>query len=608
MAEYVAPIRDMQFVLKRVVGLDQVNTLPGWEEVTEDVVDAILEEAGKLANEVLSPLNAIGDRTPAKWKDGNVTTPPGFREAYHQYVNAGWGNILSPTRFGGQALPHLLATPIEEMWGAANLAFKLCPMLTQGAIEAIAHVGPDSLRDRFLPNMVSGKWTGTMNLTEPQAGSDLSLVRTKATPQPDGTYRLKGQKIFITYGEHDLTENVVHMVLARIEGAPPGVRGISLFIVPKFWVNADGKPGPRNDVYCASIEHKLGIHASPTCVMMYGENEGALGLLVGEPNRGLEYMFVMMNAARLSVGLEGYAQGERAFQQAAEWARTRVQGKPPLSIKKVAGSASMGTSSSPAPIIGHPDVKRMLLTMKSTVEACRAMALYAAHQLDLGNAHPDDAVRSAAQARGDLLIPVVKGFCTEAGVEIASLGIQVHGGMGYVEETGAAQTLRDVRITTIYEGTTGIQSNDLIGRKIGRDGGAALRAFIEEMQQSLRALQGENPAMARARDAALEAVERLGGAATSLLQKLASAPDQAMAVSVPFLKLCGFTIGGWLMARAAHVAADKLAQGSADREFLDAKLASTHFYATQVLPQTLALDLVVRQGSEAVVSTDAALI
>jgi len=421
-------------------------------------------------------------------------------------------------------------------------------------------------------------------------------------------YRLYGQKIFITYGEHDLTENVVHMVLARIEGAPPGVRGISLFIVPKFWVNADGKPGPRNDVYCASIEHKLGIHASPTCVMMYGENEGALGLLVGEPNRGLEYMFVMMNAARLSVGLEGYAQGERAFQQAAEWARTRVQGKPPVSIKKVAGSASMGTSSSPAPIIGHPDVKRMLLTMKSTVEACRAMALYAAHQLDLGNAHPDDAVRSAAQARGDLLIPVVKGFCTEAGVEIASLGIQVHGGMGYVEETGAAQTLRDVRITTIYEGTTGIQSNDLIGRKIGRDGGAALRAFIEEMQQSLRALQGENPAMARARDAALEAVERLGGAATSLLQKLASAPDQAMAVSVPFLKLCGFTIGGWLMARAAHVAADKLAQGSADREFLDAKLASTHFYATQVLPQTLALDLVVRQGSEAVVSTDAALI
>jgi hypothetical protein len=398
------------------------------------------------------------------------------------------------------------------------------------------------------------------------------------------------------------------MVLARIEGAPPGVRGISLFMVPKFWVNADGKPGARNDVNCASIEHKLGIHASPTCVMMYGENEGALGLLIGEANRGLEYMFVMMNAARLSVGLEGYAQGERAFQQAAEWARSRVQGKPPVSIKKVSGSASMGTSSSPAPIIGHPDVKRMLLTMKSTVEACRAMALYAAYQLDLGRAHPDEATRAVAQARGDLLIPVVKGFCTEAGVEIASLGIQVHGGMGYIEETGAAQTLRDVRITTIYEGTTGIQSNDLIGRKFGRDGGAALRAFAEEMQQSLRALQGDNPVLVRTRDAALESVERLGGAATSLLQKLASAPDQAMAVSVPFLKLCGFTIGGWLMARSAHAAAGRLAEGSADREFLEAKLASAHFYATQVLPQTLALDHVVRLGSEAVVTMDAALI
>jgi alkylation response protein AidB-like acyl-CoA dehydrogenase len=446
-----------------------------------------------------------------------------------------------------------------------------------------------------------------MNLTEPQAGSDLSQVRTRAVPAGPN-YRIHGQKIFITYGEHDLSANIVHMVLARIEGAPPGVRGISLFMVPKFWVNADGRPGPRNDVNCASIEHKLGIHASPTCVMMYGENEGALGLLVGEANRGLEYMFVMMNAARLSVGLEGYAQGERAFQQAAEWARSRVQGKPPVSIKKVSGSASMGTSSSPAPIIGHPDVKRMLLTMKSTVEACRAMALYAAYQLDLGRAHPDEATRAAAQLRGDLLIPVVKGFCTEAGVEIASLGIQVHGGMGYVEETGAAQTLRDVRITTIYEGTTGIQSNDLMGRKFGRDGGAALRSFIEEMQQSLRALEGGHAVALRTREAALDALERLAGAAVALLQKLASAPDQAMAVSVPFLKLCGFTVGGWLMARAAHVAADKLAQGSADREFLEGKLASAHFYATQVLPQAMALEQIVRHGSEAVVATDAALI
>jgi hypothetical protein len=342
--------------------------------------------------------------------------------------------------------------------------------------------------------------------------------------------------------------------------------------------------------------------------MMYGENEGALGLLIGEPNRGLEYMFVMMNAARLSVGLEGYAQGERAFQQAAEWARSRVQGKPPMPLSKVSGSASMGTSSSPAPIIGHPDVKRMLLTMKSTVEACRAMALYAAHQLDLGSAHPDAATRAAAQARGDLLIPIVKGFCTESGVEIASLGIQVHGGMGYVEETGAAQTLRDVRITTIYEGTTGIQSNDLIGRKFGRDGGATLRAFIEEMQQSLRAMPAESGTVAQVRDAALDGVGRLQAAAASLLEKLASAPDRAMAVSVPFLKLCGFTIGGWLMARAAGVAAARLAQGGADREFLAAKIASAHFYSTQVLSQALALEQVVKTGSDAVAGADAALI
>src|SRR5436190_4044562 len=349
----------MQFVLKHVVGLDQVNTLPGWDELTDDVVDAILEEAGKFASGVLSPLNSIGDRSGAKWKDGEVTTPPGFREAYHQYVQSGWGNILGPTKFGGQGLPHLIATPVEEMWGAANLAFKLCPMLTQGAFEAIDYVGPEPLREKFLPNMVSGKWTGTMNLTEPQAGSDLSLVRTKATPQADGTYRIKGQKIFITYGEHDYTENIVHLTLARIEGAPEGVKGISLFVVPKFLVNADGSIGERNDVKCVSIEHKLGIHASPTAVLAFGEKQGAVGYLVGEANRGLEYMFIMMNAARLSVGLEGVAIAERAYQRALAWSRERLQGKP------VAGGQGAKTSlpQQPAPIVQHPDVKRMLLTM-----------------------------------------------------------------------------------------------------------------------------------------------------------------------------------------------------------------------------------------------------
>jgi acyl-CoA dehydrogenase len=455
--------------------------------------------------------------------------------------------------------------------------------------------------------MVRGEWTGTMNLTEPQAGSDLAQIRTRAVPAGPN-YRIHGQKIFITYGEHDLTDNIVHMVLARIDGAPPGVRGISLFMVPKFWVNADGRPGARNDVYCASIEHKLGIHASPTCVMMFGENEGALGLLVGEPNRGLEYMFVMMNAARLSVGLEGYAQGERAFQQASQWAHSRVQGKPPVPLAKVAASASMGTSSSPAPIIGHPDVKRMLLGMKSTVEACRALALYAAHQLDLGSHHPDAAERAAAQARGDLLIPVVKGFCTENGIDIASTGIQVHGGMGFIEETGAAQTLRDVRITTIYEGTTGIQSNDLIGRKIGRDRGASLAAFIHEMEQSLKGLAADQPQVARVRDAAVDAVGRLRAATEVLLNHLASAPDRAMAVSVPFLELCGFVMGGWLMARSAAIASRRLADGAADREFLLGKLATAEFYATQVLPQALALEAIVKHGSEAVSGTDIALI
>jgi acyl-CoA dehydrogenase len=596
----------MHFVLNELAELSSVCSLPGYEECSADLVDAVLEEAGKFAEQVLAPTNRAGD-TGCKWNDGNVTTPEGFKEAWKQFVESGWVGLRSPAEFGGQELPALVSIATEEMWNSANLAFSLAPLLTLGAIEALVRHGSQEQQDTYLTKMVSGEWTGTMNLTEPQAGSDLAQVRTRATPNGPN-YRLYGQKIFITYGEHDLTENIVHMVLARIDGAPPGVRGISLFIVPKFWVNADGAPGARNDVNCASIEHKLGIHASPTCVMMYGENEGALGLLVGEPNRGLEYMFVMMNAARLSVGLEGYAQGERAFQQAAEWARTRVQGKPPVPLSRISGSASMGTSSSPAPIIGHPDVKRMLLGMKSTVEACRALALYAAHQLDIGAAHPDEAVRAAHQLRGDLLIPIVKGFCTESGIEIASLGIQVHGGMGYIEETGAAQTFRDVRITSIYEGTTGIQSNDLIGRKFGRDRGAALLAFIDDMEATLAALAPLHASALHARSAAQDALTRLRKTSESMLKALATAPDRAMAVSVPFLRFCGLTIGGWLMARGADVAAQKLAGGASDREFFEAKLASAHFYASQVLPQVLTLEHICTQGSDAVSGTDVTLI
>jgi 3-(methylthio)propanoyl-CoA dehydrogenase len=604
---YRAPVRDLRFVLEDLIGTDALRACPPHADYSNETATAILDGAARFAETVLDPLCKSGDREGARWTADGVIMPSGFKDAYYQFCDSGWPALRSPPEFGGQGVPNVLGTAVEELWAASNLAFKLCPMLTQGAIEAIQHFGTPQQKQLYLPKMVSGQWTGTMNLTEPQAGSDLSQVRTRAVPAGPN-YRLYGQKIFITYGEHDLTENIVHMVLARIDGAPPGVRGISLFIVPKFWVNADGAPGARNDLFCASIEHKLGIHASPTCVMMYGENEGALGLLVGEPNRGLEYMFVMMNAARLSVGLEGYAMGERAFQQAAEWARTRVQGKPPVPLAKVAGSASLGTSSSPAPIIGHPDVKRMLLTMKSQVEASRALALYAALQLDLGATHPDEAARAAHQARGDLLIPIVKGFCTELGIELANIGIQVHGGMGYVEETGAAQTLRDVRITAIYEGTTGIQSNDLMGRKFGRDRGAALGAFVEEMRKSLATLAASRAEALHARDAALDAVIRLRKACDVLLAVLASAPDRAMAVSVPFLRLCGLTMGGWLMARAADIAAQQLVAGSSDREFLEAKLATANFYATQVLPQVLALEQIVVHGGDAVVGTDAALI
>ncbi len=598
MAEYAAPLKDMQFVLKHVVGLDQVNTLPGWEDVTEDVVDAILEEAGKLASEVLSPLNATGDRTGSKWKDGVVTTPPGFKDAYWQYVNAGWGNILSPSQFGGQQLPHLIATPVEEMWGAANLAFKLCPMLTQGAIEAIAHVGPEPLREKFLPNMVSGKWTGTMNLTEPQAGSDLSLVRTKATPQSDGTYRLKGQKIFITYGEHDYTENIIHLVLARIDGAPEGVKGISLFAVPKFMVKDDGSLGDRNDVKCVSIEHKMGIHASPTAVMAYGEKDGAVGYIVGEPHRGLEYMFIMMNAARLSVGLEGVAVAERAYQRALGWSRERLQGKP-------IGVAGAKTS----PIVQHPDVKRMLLTMKATTEAMRALAYWTSALLDRAKKVTDEGERKRCQALVDLLIPVVKGWSTENGVEVATLGIQVHGGMGYIEETGAAQHLRDARITTIYEGTTGIQAMDLVGRKVGREAGRTAFGLIDEMEKLAHELpQQKNVHLPHIADRFSSAVTQLKSATQWIVETYPTNPAAVAAGSVYYLKLMGITLGGWMMARSAQIACRQLEAGQGDGAFLRGKLLTTRFYCDHILAQAIGLSSATMRGADSTLAVEEALL
>ena len=480
MSEYLAPLKDIRFVMRDLAGLDQVASLPGFEEATPDVVDAILEEAAKFAGGVLSPLNYVGDQDGAKWKDTVVTTTPGFKEAYRQFVDNGWNALGCDPEFGGQGLPRLLSTAVSEMWKASNHAFSLCPMLTQGAIEALMIAGSDEQKAAYLPNLVSGEWAGTMNLTEPTAGSDLAAVRSRAEPVGDGTYRIFGQKIFITYGEHDMTENIVHLVLARTPDAPEGVKGISLFVVPKFMLKADGTPGERNDVYCVSIEHKLGIHGSPTAVLAFGDHGGAIGTLVGAENRGLEYMFIMMNAARFNVGLEGLGDAERAYQRAVGYARERVQG------------TEVGVRGGPkVPIIRHPDVRRMLMSMRSRIEAMRSLAYVTAAALDNAHQAPDGGERARAQAFADLMIPVVKGWSTESSIDIASLGVQVHGGMGYIEETGAAQHLRDARITTIYEGTTAIQANDLIGRKIAREQGSTIIAVIGEMRTAAAGLDGD---------------------------------------------------------------------------------------------------------------------
>ncbi len=591
---YRAPLRDLRFVLDELLQSQALAQWPGLTDYSSEVGESILGEAARFAETVLDPLNRPGDKQGARWTPDGVVAAPGFREAYRQFASGGWTQLGTDPEYGGQPAPQVLVTAVQEIWASANLAFKLGPMLTHGAVHALELRGSPEQKQKFLPKMINGEWTGTMVLTEPHAGSDLGLIRTRAVPE-GRHYRLFGQKIFITWGDHDCTTNIIHMVLARIEGAPPGVRGISLFIVPKVLVNEDGSLGKRNEVRSVSLEHKLGIHASPTCVLAFGDQEGAVGYLVGEPNRGLEYMFIMMNAARLSVGLEGYAVGERAFQQAAEWARTRVQGKPPVA-----------QAEGPAAIIHHPDVKRMLLVMKSTTEACRAVALYAAYQLDIANHHPDEQQRVAAQARADMLIPIVKGWCTETGNQIAGTGVQVHGGMGFIEETGAAQYVRDVRITTIYEGTTGIQSNDLIGRKIGRDGGAAMRQLLAEMSRELQDLPATNTTAGLTRTAALEGVGLLKEATDALLKAQSSRPDTAMAVSVPYLMLCGYVIGGWLMARAAALAASRL--GDPDKSFYEAKLHTARFYAQQVLPNATALARVVQSGGESVVETDAALI
>ena len=584
MTAYFAPIRDMQFVINELADLSKVAALPAFaeQEVSPELLEAVLEEAAKLATEVLAPLNKSGDVQGAQIGPAGVIPATGFTEAYRSFIEGGWNGISSPVEHGGQCLPELFNTATQEMWNSANMSFALCPMLNAGAIEAISHAGSAEQRALYLPNMVSGEWTGTMNLTEPQAGSDLSAVRTRAVPQDDH-YRIFGQKIFITWGDHDMTENTIHLVLARTPDAPEGVKGISLFIVPKFLVNPDGSLGARNDVHAVSIEHKLGIHASPTCVMAFGDRDGAIGYLVGEENKGLAYMFIMMNEARFKVGLQGLAIAERAYQAAREYAKDRVQGRP-------AGAKSGDRIA----IIHHPDVRRMLMTMKAQNEAMRALAYVVAMHLDLARHHPEPAIRQTHQARVDLLIPVVKGWSTEIGIEIASLGLQVHGGMGYVEESGACQHLRDARITTIYEGTTGIQAADLAGRKLNMDKGAVMRTLIAEIEataETLDPIPGDD--MAVIRDGLRDGMRALSTATEWMLSS--GDPNEAMAVSVDYMMLVGTVCGGWQMARAARVAQNKLMTGE-DSLFHEAKLVTARFYIEHVLPKADALLRSIQNG------------
>ncbi|MET3434466.1 butyryl-CoA dehydrogenase [Herbaspirillum seropedicae] len=586
---YIAPVKDMLFVMNELAGLAAVNALPGCEDATPETAEAILEENAKFCSEVVAPLNHSADKEPSSWADGKVTTSPGFKEAFRQFGEAGWQGVQHPVEFGGQGLPKLLATPCIEMLNSANLSFALCPLLTDGTIEALMTAGTQEQKETFIANFISGKWTGTMNLTEPQAGSDLALVRTRAVPEGDGTYKLFGTKIFITYGEHDMAENIVHLVLARTPNAPEGVKGISLFIVPKFLVNADGSLGARNDVHCVSIEHKLGIKASPTAVLQFGDHGGAIGTLVGEENRGLEYMFIMMNAARFAVGIQGLSVSERAYQKAVAYARDRIQ------------SRDLAGSPGPVAIIHQPDVRRMLMSMRAQIEAARALSYVAAATSDAAHFSDDEATRKSNQAFYEYLVPIVKGWITEMSIEVTSTGVQVHGGMGFIEETGAAQYYRDARILPIYEGTTAIQANDLVGRKTARDGGAVAKGILAQVRKTVSELQG---------DAQLQPIAaRLGEAADALEQVVdyvvANVKSDIKAVfagSLPYLKMAGVVLGGWQMARAAAVSAAKLKAGEGDGKFYEAKLATARFYADQILPQALAYRTAIVDGGAAVMA------
>jgi alkylation response protein AidB-like acyl-CoA dehydrogenase len=582
---YTPPISDMRFAATKLAGFAEIARLPGGEELNEALLESILEHGGEFAAGVLAPLNRVGDRQGSRLENGVVRNPDGWPEAYRAFVAGGWNAVPFDHDYGGQGLPWLVAMALQELWHSASMAFALCPMLTQAAVEAIGHHGSAALKERFLPKMISGEWTGTMNLTEPQAGSDLAAVRTRAVRDGDH-YRITGQKIFITYGDHELAENIVHLVLARTPDAPAGVKGISLFVVPKYLVNEDGTRGPRNDLRCVSLEEKMGIHASPTAVLSYGDNGGAVGFLVGEENKGLPYMFTTMNNARLSVGLEGIGVAERALQKAAGFARERVQGR-----EAVNGGVR------PVTIIHHPDVRRMLLTMRALTEAARALAYFAAGKLDVSKRHPDPAERARAQGIVDLLVPVVKGWGTEVGSEAAALGVQVHGGMGYIEETGAAQYMRDAKIAEIYEGTNGIQANDLIGRKLTRDGGEAAQAFIATMRGVDRELAVCGGELETLRTALRDGIAALKAATDWILLKQRDNPPDAAAGAMSYLRLWGTVAGGWLMGRAAIAAMLDLAGKDGDPDFLRAKILTARFYGEQILPRAFSLAATATAGS-----------
>jgi alkylation response protein AidB-like acyl-CoA dehydrogenase len=586
MSDYSFPYKDAEFILSELVDFDGLCAEAGLDEVNSELASAILEEAARMAAEVIAPLNVTGDREGARLDADGVQETAGFAEAYRQYVEGGWGSLPFPEDWGGQGMPKVVATAAEEVWQSANLSFSLCPLLTHGAIDALEQHGSDELKRLYLFKLVSGEWTGTMNLTEPQAGSDLAAVACRAVPDGDH-YLISGQKIFITWGDHQMTDNIVHLVLARLPDAPPGVKGISLFLVPKFLLDENGEPGERNDVRCVSLEHKLGIHASPTCVMSYGDQGGATGYLVGEPHRGLMAMFTMMNAARQSVGLQGLSVSSRSYRQALGWARERLQ-----------GTRSDGSR---YPIIDFPDVRRMLMLMKSGIEAMRALAYVAAAEIDHSRHAADVEQRARHAARVELYTPIVKGWLSEMSQELTSYGIQIHGGMGYVEETGSAQYFRDARITTIYEGTTGIQANDLIGRKTLANGGEVLAELLAEIRETADALAADDD-LATLGAALADAVESAEAARRWVLEHAGASREVAGAASVNFLMLLGYLCGGWLMGRSAQQAGARLQAGAGDASFLEAKRVTARFYCEHLLPRVQACLAAIQAGPDSMMA------